>query len=67
MSENNFFKATVRVEYEDAKGRQKYRKENYIVVGVSPTDVETKLATELNGLDYELSSVALTNIIKVIN
>jgi hypothetical protein len=66
MSELNIFKAVIRVEYEDAKGRTKYKKENYIVEGVSPTDVETKIAKRLEGADYELIGVTLTNIIEII-
>jgi hypothetical protein len=66
MNENNYFKATVKTSYEDSKGRQKFKKENYIVVGISPTDVETKIAKELEGTDYELVGVNVINIVDII-
>ena len=67
MSELNFFKATIRESYVDAKGREKFRKENYIVSAISPTDVEAKLAKELSDAEYEVVNVTLTNIVKILN
>jgi len=66
MSENNYFKCTIRTEFEDAKGRLKYRKENYIVFAISPTDVEAKMAKRLGTADYEVISISIFNIVEVI-
>jgi len=67
MSELNYFKAVVREEYVDAKGKLKHRKDQYIVSAISPTDVEAKIATKLSDIDYELVSVSLTNIVDIIH
>jgi hypothetical protein len=67
FSELNYFRATVREEYVDAKGKTKYRKDQYIVNAISPTDVEAKIAKKLSDVDYELVSVNLTTIVDIIN
>jgi len=61
-----FFRCTTKTEFEDDKGRVKYRKENYIVSALTPTDVEAKMNKHLGTTDFELVNVALTNIIEVI-
>jgi hypothetical protein len=66
MSENNYFRATIKISYEDKKGNVKYKKENYIVSAVSPTDVEEKVAKHLGTEDYELIGVNVINIIDII-
>ena len=63
---DQYFKAVIKTEYEDAKGRVKSKKEAYIVFAMSPTDVEAKLAKELSSGDYELVSVSVTNIVDII-
>ena len=68
MSENQWYKATIQIQFEDAKGRLKNKKENYIVQAISPTDVEAKLTDHMKGSteDFEISSVVLTNIVDII-
>ena len=66
MSENNYYKCTIKTVFEDAKGREKFKKENYIVSAVSPTDVETKMAKHLEMTDYEIVAINLLNIIEII-
>lgn len=61
-----FFKCTTKTEFENEKGQVKYRKENYIVSAMTPTDVEAKLNKHLGTADFELVNVALTNIVEVI-
>jgi len=66
MSENNYYRATIRVSFEDKKGNLKYKKENYIVSAISPTDVEEKLAKHLGTMDYETVGVNITNIVDIV-
>ena len=68
MSEKSYYKCTLKIEYEGAKGRLKTRREEYIVEAIGPTDVEAKVAEHMKGgtEDYEISSVVLTNIISII-
>jgi len=66
MNENNFYKCTIKTETEDSKGRVKYKKENYIVEAVSPTDVEVKMAKHLDMSDYEVTSISIVNILEII-
>jgi len=66
MSENNYYRATIRVSFEDKKGNLKYKKENYIVSAISPTDVEEKLAKHLGIMDYETVGVNITNIVDIV-
>lgn len=63
---NQYYRAVIKVSFEDKKGNLKYRKEPYIVEAISPTDVETKLAKQLGTTDYELVAVSLTNIVDII-
>jgi hypothetical protein len=67
MTENNYFKCSVRIPGEDAKGRIKYRKDEYLVFAISPTDVEAKITKHLQGTDFEVTSIALTKILEVLN
>ena len=64
---NQYYKATIKTEFEDAKGRMKTKKENYIVFAISPTDVEVKLAKQLPMSDYEVLSINVLNIVEIIN
>lgn len=66
MNELNFYRCTIKIEVEDAKGRIKYRKENYIVEAISPTDVEVKMANHLEMLDYEVVGINVINIIEIV-
>ena len=64
-----YYIAKVKVLITDQKGKQKKVVEQYLVNGVSVTDVESKVHTEFrNGIvDFEVSSVSDTKIIKVID
>ena len=67
MSENQYYKVNVKVEYENDKGQVKFRKEEYLVSGVSPTDVETKINKEMEGAgDFEIVSLSVTKILSVL-
>jgi hypothetical protein len=66
MNEKNYYKVTIKSEFEDSKGRMKTRKDNYIVSAVNPTDVEVKMTKQLSMSDYEITSINLLNIIEVI-
>ena len=61
-----WYKAIIKIETEDDKGRVKYRKEPYLVQAVSPTDVEKKLADHIQMADYEVIAISLQNIVDVI-
>jgi len=63
---NQYFRATVKVSFEDKKGNVKYKKENYIVYAITPTDVEVKMAAELGNEDYEIVGINVTNIVDII-
>ncbi len=66
MAENTYFMVTVDMLNEDAKGRIKKVKQQYVVVGISPTDVEAKVTKELDGYDFEISVIKATKILDVI-
>ncbi|HPI81609.1 MAG TPA: hypothetical protein PK122_00045 [Candidatus Paceibacterota bacterium] len=66
MSENSFYKVIVKTDYEGAKGQTKTRRDEYIVEGVSPTDVEAKMTKELEGFDFEIAQITLTKIISIV-
>ena len=66
MNENNFYRCTIKIETEDNKGRVKYKKENYLVEAVSPTDVEVKMAKHLDMIDYEVVGINVMNIVEII-
>ena len=61
-----YYKTTVKIAYETNKGALKYKSESYIVYAISPTDVEAKLAKELNGEDYEIKNISVTNIVGIL-
>lgn len=68
MDEKNYYKAQIKVDFEDAKGRLKRRSESYIVEAISPTDVEAKIAKHMEGSteDYTISSIVVTNIVDIL-
>ena len=66
MEENNYYRCTIRTQGEDAKGRVKYRKENYIVSAVSPTDVEVKMRRHLEMSDYDVVGINVLNIVEIV-
>lgn len=66
MSEKNYYKCTIKTEYEDNKGRMKVKKENYVVEAVNPTDVEAKMEKHLKITDFEVVAISLMNIIEIV-
>lgn len=64
----SYYVVKVKVNQEDAKGRIKKMTEQYMVHAVSVTDAEAKVVTDFEGsnLDFEVSAVIETKIIKVI-
>ena len=64
---NVYFKCAVKAEWEDDKGKVKYRREDYIVSAINPTDVETKMNEHLRGSDFEIVSISVTKIIDIID
>jgi hypothetical protein len=68
MDEKNYYKAQIKEDFEDAKGRLKKRSESYIVEAISPTDVEAKIAKHMEGsvTDYTISSIVVTNIVDIL-
>jgi Zn-dependent metalloprotease len=63
-----YYVAKVKVVVSDTNGKQKKNVEQYLVNGVSVTDVEAKIHEEFKGsvVDFEVSSVSETKIIKVV-
>lgn len=64
---NQYFKCRVKVEWEDDKGKVKYRGEEYIVNALNPTDVESKITEHLKGSDFEIASISVTKIMGIID
>lgn len=64
---NQYYRASIKVSFEDKKGNMKFKKENYIVFAMSPTDVEEKLTKHLGMSDYEITAISLTNIVDIIS
>ena len=64
-----YYIAKVKVVMTDDKGRQKNISEQYCVNAVSVTDAEAKVHNEFknDGLEFEVTSVNETRIIKVID
>jgi len=64
---NQYFRCVVKIEWENDKGKVKYRKETYIVNALNPTDVETRITEYLKGSDFEIVNISTTNIVDIIN
>ena len=64
---NQYYKCVTKVEWEDDKGKVKYRREAYIVNALNPTDVEAKVTEHLKGSDFEIVAINVTNILAIIN
>jgi len=64
----NFWLAKVKVTTITDRGTQKKFNEQYIVSGVSATDVEVKITEEYKGFpqDWEIVNIKQMNILKVI-
>jgi hypothetical protein len=68
MTEKSYYKCVVKVEFENDKGQVKFRKEEYLVAAISPTDVETQIVKEMEGSgDFEIMSIVLTKILAVLD
>jgi len=61
-----WFKAVIKIEDEDDKGKTKIKKEAYLVYAVTPTDVEAKLAKFISMADYEVLSISVQNITDIV-
>lgn len=63
-----YYIAKVKVHHEDDKGRVKKVTEQYLVDAVSVTDAEVKVVGEFDGsnLEFEVSAVIETKLVKVI-
>ena len=64
----NYYIAKVKVHHEDDKGRVKKVTEQYLVNAVSVNDAEAKVVQDFEGsnLEYEVTAVSETKILKVI-
>ena len=64
-----YYAVTVAVEVEDAKGKIKKQKEQYLVDALSCTEAEAKLVTKFTKdavqLEYEVVKVSETKVIEV--
>jgi hypothetical protein len=68
MTEKSYYKCCVKVEFENDKGQVKFRKEEYLVNAVNPTDVESQIVKEMEGSgDFEIVSIVLTKILAVLD
>lgn len=60
-SKHGFYQVTIVIEMEDMEtGKVKKQKEIHLVDAVSPTDVETKVAKEMEGTMWEWEITAMT-------
>lgn len=66
---NKYWQVKVKVKHEDDKGKIKTTTEQYLVDGISPTDVEAKVNKDFEneGLDFKVSDIKETKILKVID
>lgn len=64
---NKFFQVTVQIDSENDKGKIKKIKEVHLVEGVNPTEVESKVAKEMEGtiFDWEIAKIEISKIISV--
>jgi len=63
---DQYYKVTIKTEFEDKNENLKSKKENYIVFAMSPSDVEAKLAKHLGVQDYEIIGINVINIVDII-
>ena len=63
---NQYFKVSVKIETENDKGKVRYVRQNYLVSAMTPTDAEAKVTKECEGQDFEVTNIALTNIVDVL-
>ena len=65
----SYYIAKVKIRHDDENGRSKKTIESYLVDAVSVTDAEVKVVKDFEGIsmEYEVSAVVETKIIKVIS
>ncbi len=63
---NEYYKVTVKVDYESDNGKIKRHTENYLVAAVSPTDAEAKITKHLLTSDMEVRGIVKSNLLEVI-
>jgi hypothetical protein len=63
-----YWQVKVKVKHEDDKGKIKTTTEQYLVDAISPTDAEAKVHQDFEneGLDFKVSDIKETKILKVI-
>ena len=67
LAENVFYKVTVKTLAVDPDtGKQKKRRDEYIVQGISPTDIEVKVTTALEGYEFDIHQMTQTKILEVV-
>jgi len=64
---NVYWKCVIKIEWENDKGQVKFRKEEYIVNALNPTDVEARVTEHLKGSDFEIVNISVTKIMDIIN
>lgn len=62
----DYYKVSVRVDYEADNGKIKKHTENYLVAAVSPSDAETKITKHLLTSDMEVRGIVKSNLLEVI-
>ena len=64
-----YYIVKVKIRHEDENGKMKKTIESYLVDAVSVTDAEVKVVKDFEGIsmEYEVSAVSETKIIKVIS
>lgn len=63
---NQYYKCTVKVEWENDKGQVKYRREEYIVDAITPSDAEKKLIEHMGTTDCEVINISATRIVDIV-
>jgi len=64
---NVYWKCVIKIEWENDIGQVKFRKEEYIVNALNPTDVEARVTEHLKGSDFEIVNISVTKIMDIIN
>lgn len=69
MTETKYYHVKVVLKVEQDSGAMKKVTENYLVYAVSATDAEVKINKEFEGerSEFEVTAIAASNIIKVID
>lgn len=63
---NQYYKCTVKTEFENEKGQVKFRREEYIVDAITPSDAEAKLIKHMGINDCEVVNIAATKIVDIV-